>query len=74
MLWGHFFLAFGTSEDKTCVTVKCKVLETGDTYDIVSDLLIAADGCLSSVRKSFLPDLKLRSVKGSGRYLFKFLL
>ncbi|CDP04812.1 unnamed protein product [Coffea canephora] len=60
VLWGHYFLSFCISDDKTSVTVKCKVLETGDTIDIVGDLLIAADGCLSSIRKSFLPDLKLR--------------
>ncbi|KAL3500395.1 hypothetical protein ACH5RR_039488 [Cinchona calisaya] len=60
VLWGHFFLSFCISDNKTCVTVKCKVLETGDTIVIVGDLLIAADGCLSSVRKHFLPDLKPR--------------
>lgn len=60
VLWGHFFLTFSVSSDRTCVTVKCKVLQTGDTIDIIGDLLIAADGCLSCIRQHFIPDLKLR--------------
>ncbi|CAN4076603.1 unnamed protein product [Withania somnifera] len=47
-------------DDKSKVEVEAKVLETGITISIVSDLLIAADGCLSSIRQSFLPDFKLR--------------
>ncbi|CAK9176319.1 unnamed protein product [Ilex paraguariensis] len=59
-LWGHLFLSFCMPDDKTSVKVKTKVLQTGGIVDIIGDLLIAADGCLSSIRQSFLPDLKLR--------------
>ncbi|XP_059658077.1 uncharacterized protein LOC132304426 [Cornus florida] len=58
--WGHLFLSFCSSDDKTCVEVKTKVIETGKIIKIVGNLLVAADGCLSSIRRSFLPDLKLR--------------
>ncbi|PIN13574.1 Kynurenine 3-monooxygenase [Handroanthus impetiginosus] len=58
--WGHMFLSFCVSHDKTCVTVRSKILQTGDKIDVVGDLLIGADGCLSSIRQSFYPDLKLR--------------
>ncbi|KAL2525490.1 FAD/NAD(P)-binding oxidoreductase family protein [Abeliophyllum distichum] len=60
VLWGNLFVSFSISDDKSFVKVRTKVLQTGDTIDIVGDLLIAADGCLSSIRQSFLPDLKLR--------------
>ncbi|KAI3468299.1 hypothetical protein Pfo_024962 [Paulownia fortunei] len=40
--------------------VRAKVLQTDETVEIDGDLLVAADGCLSSIRKTFLPDLKLR--------------
>ncbi|KAL2548342.1 FAD/NAD(P)-binding oxidoreductase family protein [Forsythia ovata] len=60
VLWGNLFVSFSISDDKSFVKVRTKVLQTGDTIDIGGDLLIAADGCLSSIRKSFLPDLKLR--------------
>ncbi|KAA8525362.1 hypothetical protein F0562_007220 [Nyssa sinensis] len=59
-LWGHLFLSFCSSDDKTYVKVKTKVLETGKIIEIVGDLLVAADGCLSSIRQNFLPDFKLR--------------
>ncbi|KAK3212555.1 hypothetical protein Dsin_017261 [Dipteronia sinensis] len=59
-LWGHFYLSFHVSKDKTSVTVKAKVLQTDQTVEIEGDLLVAADGCLSSIRQSFLPDFKLR--------------
>ncbi|XAR70931.1 hypothetical protein NMG60_11027975 [Bertholletia excelsa] len=59
-LWGHLFLSFSISDDKSKVKVNTKVIQTGKTKEIVGDLLIAADGCLSSIRKSFLPELKLR--------------
>ncbi|CAI9094463.1 OLC1v1030208C1 [Oldenlandia corymbosa var. corymbosa] len=65
VLWGHYFLSFEIPDDKRSVTVKCKVLESGDTAEIVGDLLIAADGCLSNIRKSFLPDFNLRYVNYS---------
>lgn len=61
-LWGHLFLSFCSSDDKTSVKVKTKVLQSGDTIEIDCDLLIAADGCLSSIRRSFLPNFKLRFV------------
>ncbi|CAA2966530.1 zeaxanthin epoxidase, chloroplastic [Olea europaea subsp. europaea] len=60
VLWGHLFISFSISDDKSFVKVRTKVLQTGNTIDIVGDLLCAADGCLSSIRQSFLPDLKLR--------------
>ncbi|KAK2987370.1 hypothetical protein RJ640_007057, partial [Escallonia rubra] len=58
--WGHLFLSFCVSDDKTSVEVTTKVLQTGETIGIAGDLLVAADGCLSSIRQSFLPDFKLR--------------
>ncbi|XP_030543124.1 6-hydroxynicotinate 3-monooxygenase-like isoform X2 [Rhodamnia argentea] len=60
MLYGHVFLSFSLSNDKTEVRVKTKVLKTNDTIEITGNLLVAADGCLSSIRQSFLPNLKLR--------------
>lgn len=60
VLYGHVFLSFSRSDDKTEVRVKTKVLKTNDTIEITGNLLVAADGCLSSIRQSFLPDLKLR--------------
>nr|GMD83475.1 6-hydroxynicotinate 3-monooxygenase-like [Ipomoea batatas] len=60
VFWGHSFLSFSVSDDKSYVSVETKVLNTGDTISIVGDLLVAADGCLSSIRRSFLPDFKLR--------------
>lgn len=63
VLWGHLFLSFCISDDKTSVKVQAKEIRTNETVEIVGDLLVAADGCLSSIRKTFLPDLKLRSVR-----------
>ncbi|XP_010254282.1 PREDICTED: uncharacterized protein LOC104595300 [Nelumbo nucifera] len=60
VLWGHLFLSFCVSDDKASVKVTARVLQTGEIIEIVGDLLIAADGCLSKIRQSFLPDLKLR--------------
>ncbi|KAL0312059.1 UNVERIFIED_CONTAM: Aurachin C monooxygenase/isomerase [Sesamum radiatum] len=60
VLWGHLFLSFCISDDKTSVKVRAKVLQTDETVELVGDLLVAADGCLSSIRKTFLPNLKLR--------------
>lgn len=59
-LWGHSYLSFRTSEDKTSVTVEAKALQTEEIIEINGDLLVAADGCLSSIRKTFVPDLRLR--------------
>ncbi|KAL3844117.1 hypothetical protein ACJIZ3_001520 [Penstemon smallii] len=58
--WRHTFLSFSISDDKTHVKVKIKILQTGEIIDTIGDVLIAADGCLSSIRQSFLPDHKLR--------------
>ncbi|EPS60708.1 monooxygenase family protein, partial [Genlisea aurea] len=58
--WGHMFLSFSDSDGADRVTVKAKALHTGDVYEVVADLLVAADGCLSSIRRSLYPDLKLR--------------
>ncbi|XP_030962144.1 uncharacterized protein LOC115983570 [Quercus lobata] len=60
LLWGYLFLSFCISEDKTSVKIKAKVLETDEEIEIVGNLLVAADGSLSSIRQSFLPGLKLR--------------
>ena len=54
------------AQDKAYVIVEAKNLKTGETVEIVGDLLIAADGCMSEIRRSFLPDLQLRLVN----YLF----
>ncbi|EYU21936.1 hypothetical protein ABFS82_01G029100 [Erythranthe guttata] len=60
LLWGHFFLSLSISEDKSSVKVVAKLLQTDETVEIVADLLVAADGSLSPIRKHFLPDHKLR--------------
>ena len=60
VLWGHQFLSFRISHDKPSVMIKARVVQTGEIVEIVGDLLVAADGCLSSIRQSFLPDFKLR--------------
>ncbi|CAL5321469.1 unnamed protein product [Camellia sinensis] len=59
-LWSHLYLSFYVSNDKSNVKVKTKILQTGEITEIVGDLLIAADGCLSSIRRSFIPEFKLR--------------
>ncbi|KAJ4951869.1 hypothetical protein NE237_028701 [Protea cynaroides] len=58
--WGHYFLSFFISDDKAFVQVTAKVLHTEKTIEIVADLLIAADGSLSKIRQTFLPNVKLR--------------
>lgn len=62
VLWGHMFVSFCISNDKGGVSVKCQALQNGQIKEFTGDLLIAADGCNSSIRQSFLPDLKLRFV------------
>ncbi|CAN6583614.1 unnamed protein product [Malus baccata var. baccata] len=59
-LWGHRFLSFSISSDKSSVIVKASSHETNEVIEIIGDLLIAADVCLSSIRQSFVPDHKLR--------------
>lgn len=61
-LWGHVFQSFHVSHDKKSVKVQSKVIQNGkiDLVESVGDLLVAADGCMSSIRQAFLPDLKLR--------------
>ncbi|OMO80646.1 Monooxygenase, FAD-binding protein [Corchorus olitorius] len=58
--WGYQFISFSISEDKASVKVKAKVLKTDEVIEIDGNLLVAADGCLSLIRQSFLPDIKLR--------------
>ena len=75
-LWGHLFLSFHVAHDKGSVIVKAKVLETGKVIEIVGDLLVAADGCLSSIRQKYLPDFKLRFVAQNDadfNFLFSFI-
>ncbi|XP_058724843.1 uncharacterized protein LOC131596255 [Vicia villosa] len=60
-LWGHLLLSFHVANEKgTSVIIKAKVLQTGEIVEIIGDLLVAADGCLSSIRQKYLPDFKLR--------------
>ncbi|KQK17814.1 uncharacterized protein LOC100839355 [Brachypodium distachyon] len=64
VLWGHQFLSFEVSDDddddNRGVVATTRVLGTGETVEVAGDLLVAADGCASSIRRHFLPDLKLR--------------
>ncbi|KAG6391290.1 hypothetical protein SASPL_149043 [Salvia splendens] len=60
--WGQTFLSFRVSDDEDCVKVKLKASQSGEVTEVVGDLLVAADGCLSSIRQSFFPELKLRGV------------
>jgi 2-polyprenyl-6-methoxyphenol hydroxylase-like FAD-dependent oxidoreductase len=64
VLWGHQFLSFeepdGDDDDKRGVVATARVLATGETVEVAGDLLVAADGSTSSIRRRFLPDLKLR--------------
>lgn len=59
-LWGHHFVSLCISDDKTSVKIKAKIVETDEIVEVVGDLLVAADGCLSSIRQTFLPNFKLR--------------
>ncbi|KAI4380941.1 hypothetical protein MLD38_007069 [Melastoma candidum] len=59
-LWGHLFLSFSVSDEKESVSVEAKLLQSDKTIKVVGDLLVAADGCFSSIRQVFYPDLKLR--------------
>ncbi|CAN0877645.1 FAD-dependent monooxygenase atmM [Linum grandiflorum] len=62
-LWGHLYQSFSVSkkdDGSSGVSVRSKVLRTGEMVEVTGDLLVAADGCLSAVRRTFLPDLDLR--------------
>ncbi|XP_010915121.1 uncharacterized protein [Elaeis guineensis] len=60
VLRGHQFLSFHISNDDNSVVTKSRIVQTNEIVEIVGDLLVAADGCLSTIRQHFLPDLKLR--------------
>uniref|UniRef100_A0A1D1XP61 Salicylate hydroxylase n=2 Tax=Anthurium amnicola TaxID=1678845 RepID=A0A1D1XP61_9ARAE len=60
ILWGHQFLRSHNPEGVSFVRVQARVLSTSEVVEITGNLLVAADGCLSSVRRQFLPDFKLR--------------
>ncbi|KAL5224694.1 hypothetical protein ABZP36_011333 [Zizania latifolia] len=66
VLWGHQFLSFeapdgdGDGDDERGVVATARVLRTGETVEVAGDLLVAADGCTSSIRRHFLPGLNLR--------------
>lgn len=62
VLWGHLFVSFSVLDEKNGVKVRARVIKNGDEIEMVADLLVAADGCLSSIRQIFLPDVKLRLV------------
>ncbi|KAB8102973.1 hypothetical protein EE612_035129 [Oryza sativa] len=66
VLWGHQFVSFetapedGDGDGEGGVVVTARVLRTGETVEVAGDLLVAADGCTSAIRRRFLPELKLR--------------
>lgn len=62
VLWGQTFLSFCVSNGGNRVTVKAKSSQSGEITEVAGDLLVAADGCLSSIRQSFFPEHKLRFV------------
>lgn len=62
ILWAHQFITFRVLESKLTVVAEVEALQTGETLQIAADLLVAADGCLSTIRQQFLPDFKLRFV------------
>ncbi|PNX62459.1 6-hydroxynicotinate 3-monooxygenase-like protein, partial [Trifolium pratense] len=59
LLWGHLFISFHVPNEKGSVIINTKVLQTGEIIEIVGDLLVAADDCLSSIRQKYLPEFKL---------------
>lgn len=68
VLWGHQFVSFEMAPEGDGdggVVVTARVLRTGETVEVAGDLLVAADGCTSAIRRRFLPELKLRSARGS---------
>ena len=40
--------------------IAARVQQTDEIIDIIGDLLVGADGCLSSVLQTFLPNFQLR--------------
>ncbi|KAK1299251.1 hypothetical protein QJS10_CPB14g01125 [Acorus calamus] len=60
VLWGHQFISFTASPVNASVIVKAESLPKKEDLEFVGDLLVAADGCMSMIRKRFLPDFKLR--------------
>ncbi|KAK7260856.1 hypothetical protein RIF29_27155 [Crotalaria pallida] len=59
-LWGHHVLSFDVADDKGSVTIKAKVVKTNKVIEFVANLLVAADGSLSSIREKYVPEFKLR--------------
>uniref|UniRef100_A0A0E0LD69 FAD-binding domain-containing protein n=1 Tax=Oryza punctata TaxID=4537 RepID=A0A0E0LD69_ORYPU len=66
VLWGHQLVSFetapedGDGDGEGGVVATARVLSTGETVEVAGDLLVAADGCTSAIRRQFLPELKLR--------------
>ncbi|CAN6456218.1 unnamed protein product [Victoria cruziana] len=60
VFWGHQFLAYQPAHDNSSVKVQARIVESGNTVEIVGDLLVAADGSMSIIRHLLLPDCKLR--------------
>ncbi|KAL0905797.1 hypothetical protein M5K25_024236 [Dendrobium thyrsiflorum] len=61
VLWDHHFLSLSISENKASVRIKVKIPHSTDEMkEFSGDLLIAADGSMSLIRRHFLPDHKLR--------------
>ncbi|XP_074579859.1 uncharacterized protein LOC141836299 isoform X1 [Curcuma longa] len=71
VLWGHQFLSFEVSDGRSSVVTNARVLRTDEIIGIASDLVVAADGCLSSIRRRLFPDSKLRY---SGYYAWRGIL
>ncbi|XP_022131482.1 uncharacterized protein LOC111004675 isoform X2 [Momordica charantia] len=59
-LWGHIFLSLSKSDGKNSVKIVAKGVQTDEIVEIEGDLVVAADGCLSSIRHTFLPNFELR--------------
>ncbi|GLJ32652.1 hypothetical protein SUGI_0656960 [Cryptomeria japonica] len=53
--WGHEVVSFRQSGDGLGVTVEVKMAQTDQTIEIDGDLLVAADGSMSLIRKHFVP-------------------
>lgn len=53
-------MSFAETKDKRGVVATARMLRTGDKVEVTGDMMVAADGSQSSIRRHFLPDLKLR--------------